>query len=169
MDRTAVYCATLRHFLAPVADLGQNKAILAARQIYELDPFLDVEIETAGVTEANVDRFLDGEGGASRLDLVVEECDDLVVAEGVRGEVTAVARKDTAEYAFYRGKTFVGQPAAPNQPAQQPPAATTPANPQDLGENVRNQNFTNQIRQIERLQQRYEKAAPGGAEVRDFK
>ncbi|MDR3638832.1 MAG: hypothetical protein P4L84_33805, partial [Isosphaeraceae bacterium] len=91
------------------------------------------------------------------------------VAEGVRGEVTAVARKDAAEYAFYRGKTFVGQPAAPDQPALQTPAPQAPANPQDLYENVRLQNSTNQLRQIERLQKRFDNSNSGGAEVRDFK
>ena len=34
------------------------------------------------------------------------------VAEGVHGQVTAVVRKDTTGYAFYRGTTFVGQPPA---------------------------------------------------------
>ncbi len=47
------------------------------------------------------------------------------VAEGVRGQVTAVARRDTAQYAFYRGTTRVGprpvpcpmhRPRAPNAP-----------------------------------------------------
>ena len=31
------------------------------------------------------------------------------VAEGVRGMVTAVARKGDLEYAFYRGTTYLGQ------------------------------------------------------------
>ena len=35
------------------------------------------------------------------------------VAEGLRGLVTAVARKANRQYAFYRGKTFVGQAAVP--------------------------------------------------------
>src|SRR5262249_29281820 len=41
------------------------------------------------------------------------------VAEGVRGMVTAVARQGTAQYAFYRGANYVGQPPQPaaNQPA----------------------------------------------------
>ena len=35
------------------------------------------------------------------------------VAEGVQGQVTAVVRKETSEYAFYRGTTYVGQPPVP--------------------------------------------------------
>ena len=46
------------------------------------------------------------------------------VAEGVIGQVTAVVRKDTTGYAFYRGTSFVGQPppppAAPGQGQQGP-------------------------------------------------
>lgn len=38
------------------------------------------------------------------------------VAEGLRGLVTAVARKATSQYSFYRGKTFLGQAVVP--PAQ---------------------------------------------------
>ena len=34
------------------------------------------------------------------------------VAEGVRGQVTAVARKGTGQYAFYRGEDIVGPPQA---------------------------------------------------------
>ena len=44
------------------------------------------------------------------------------VAEGVQGQVTAVVRKEAAEYAFYRGTAYVGQtpvPPAPATPAQQ--------------------------------------------------
>ncbi len=41
------------------------------------------------------------------------------VAEGVRGQVTAVARKGSNQYAFHRGTTPVGPPpAAPNAPGQ---------------------------------------------------
>ena len=39
------------------------------------------------------------------------------VAEGVQGQVTAVVRKESSEYAFYRGTTYVGQPPVP-APAQ---------------------------------------------------
>ncbi len=42
------------------------------------------------------------------------------VAEGVNGQVTAVARKGTGQYAFYRGKNRVGAPPAPPSPANAP-------------------------------------------------
>jgi len=98
------------------------------------------------------------------------------VAEGVRGVVTAVARKGTAQYAFYRGTNYVGQPPQPNQAVNAPPApgqqgqqgqgqpgqaGENAAKPMDqsLDANLKIQNATNSMRQIERLQQRYDQPA----------
>jgi alpha-2-macroglobulin len=88
------------------------------------------------------------------------------VAEGVRGTVTAVARRGSGQYAFYRGTTHVGAPPArpaPATPAEAPPAAGAGgAQGQSLEFNLRIQNSVNQERQIERLQQRYGGAAGKG-------
>ena len=69
---------------ASVLDLGVNKAVVAARRIAEIDPYLDVQVVTEGITAANLDHFLDG------LDLVIEECDSLdvkvLVREGARAK-----------------------------------------------------------------------------------
>lgn len=51
-------------------DLGVNKAVLSARQMSEVDPYLDIEIERAGLTPETIERFF-----AGGLDLLVEECD----------------------------------------------------------------------------------------------
>ena len=80
------------------------------------------------------------------------------VAEGVLGQVTAVARKDTNEYAFHRGTTFVGQVPAPAKPGEAEtgkPAAQAPGQPMDLQQNLRGQNIDNQKRSLQRLEQRY--------------
>lgn len=61
-----------------VLDLGVNKAVVAARRIAEIDPYLRVLVDTNGVNQENVDGFLDG------LDLVIEECDSLDVKFLVR-------------------------------------------------------------------------------------
>ena len=67
---------------ATVFDIGLNKAIVAARRISELDPYLPLQVVTSGLTESSVDEFLDG------LDIVVEECDSLdmkvIVREAAR-------------------------------------------------------------------------------------
>ena len=66
--------SNLNRLSCGIADLGLNKAILSARRLLEVDPYLDVRVHADGVTEESVDAFLT-EGG--RLDLLVEECDDL--------------------------------------------------------------------------------------------
>jgi uncharacterized protein YfaS (alpha-2-macroglobulin family)/TolA-binding protein len=83
------------------------------------------------------------------------------VAEGVRGQVTAVARRESAQYAFYRGTTHVGPPPAPAraaEPANRPPAPNAWGDingDADLGKNIKMQNFGNSMRQIQRLENRY--------------
>ena len=94
------------------------------------------------------------------------------VAEGVRGMVTAVARKGDLEYAFYRGSTYLGQRESTGKVAEtqnqagQAPAAGAPN--QALDSNLKLQNESNNLKQINRLQQRYNqppemrKGAPAG-------
>jgi molybdopterin/thiamine biosynthesis adenylyltransferase len=59
-----------------VHNLGVPKVISAAREIAELDPFIEVKVFTEGATESNLEAFLT-EGG--HLDILVEECDSLNV------------------------------------------------------------------------------------------
>lgn len=94
----------------------------------------------------------------------------IFVAEGVRGTVSAVARKGTSQYAFYRGKTYVGQPAEPRRAPGPMPGRSAEAGDhyflreQSLDQNFKMLNDMNRSRQLERLQQRYNtpaEAAPG--------
>ena len=84
------------------------------------------------------------------------------VAEGVNGQVTAVARKGAGQYAFYRSKNRVGVPSstpAPPQAAGKPDAADKAA--ESLDNNLKIQNSINQNRQIDRLQNRYREMPQG--------
>jgi molybdopterin/thiamine biosynthesis adenylyltransferase len=65
--------SNLNRVPASILDVGVNKAVVTARRIAELDPYLRVEVMTDGVTPELVDDFLAG------LDLVVEECDSLAM------------------------------------------------------------------------------------------
>jgi uncharacterized protein YfaS (alpha-2-macroglobulin family)/TolA-binding protein len=77
------------------------------------------------------------------------------VAEGVRGQVTAVARKGSNQYAFHRGTTHVGPPpAAANAPAGAKPGKDV-LEQSDLQQNLRGLNYSNQKRQLQRLEERY--------------
>lgn len=56
---------------ATAMDIGLNKAVVAARRIAELDPYIHLDVMTAGVTPESLSDFLDD------IDVVVEECDSL--------------------------------------------------------------------------------------------
>src|SRR5262245_61884850 len=63
--------SNLNRVPASVFDLGVNKAVVCARRIAELDPYLPVTVMPAGIAPQTVDEFVDG------LDIVIEECDSL--------------------------------------------------------------------------------------------
>lgn len=71
-DFDALDISNLNRIRSTVGDLGVNKAVLAARQIAELDPYLDVRVYEGGVDESNIEGFFDD---VPPLDLLVEECD----------------------------------------------------------------------------------------------
>jgi hypothetical protein len=89
------------------------------------------------------------------------------VAEGVRGQVTAVARQAGSRYAFYRGTAYVGQPSPARMPAPNAPPTEGPM--QQLGDsldaNIKGQNFDNQMRSMKRLEERYKAAPMPGVQV----
>ncbi len=86
-DFDTLALSNLNRLSCGVADLGHNKAVLAARRMFEVDPYLEVTLWEQGVDEDNVDRFL-GEGG--RVDLLVEECDDLFMKVYLRERARAL-------------------------------------------------------------------------------
>lgn len=63
--------SNLNRVPATVFDLGINKAVVAARRIAEIDPYLPVEVLDAGLNAETLDEFVSG------LDIAVEECDSL--------------------------------------------------------------------------------------------
>lgn len=73
-DFDCVELSNMNRLRCGIADLGINKAILAARQIVEIDPYIKVRCYTDGVTLDNLDDFMLSDG---KLDLFVEECDGI--------------------------------------------------------------------------------------------
>lgn len=63
--------SNLNRVPAGLFDIGVNKAIVTARRIAELDPYLPVEVHGSGLDPYAVDDFVEG------LEIVVEECDSL--------------------------------------------------------------------------------------------
>jgi hypothetical protein len=76
-DFDTLSLSNLNRLRAGTYELGVNKAVLAARQMFEIDPYLDIEIFPQGLGEENLAHFL-GEGD-DKLDVLVEECDDFFV------------------------------------------------------------------------------------------
>ncbi|QBI22073.1 Rv1355c family protein [Egibacter rhizosphaerae] len=70
--------SNLNRIPATVLDLDIHKAVIAARRVAELDPYLDVSVWTEGIGTGNLDAFCEG------LDILVEECDSLDVKLMVR-------------------------------------------------------------------------------------
>ena len=77
-DFDTLELSNLNRIPGSVLDLGVNKAVVAARRIGEIDPYLRVVTIPEGITPENLGSFLDG------LDLVIEECDSLDVKLLVR-------------------------------------------------------------------------------------
>jgi hypothetical protein len=69
-DHDRLGLSNLNRLRAGVSDLGVDKTVICARQMYEMDPYLDVEIHRGGITEDTIDEFF-----ADTVDLLVEECD----------------------------------------------------------------------------------------------
>lgn len=68
--------SNLNRIRAGTHELGVNKAIITAREIAELDPYLKVICFPDGLTMENMDAFFT-EGG--KLDVLVEECDSIEI------------------------------------------------------------------------------------------
>ncbi|TDP42541.1 Rv1355c family protein [Nocardia ignorata] len=77
-DFDTIELSNLNRVPGGLFDVGVNKAVVTARRIAELDPYLPVEIWQTGVLTETADQFLDG------LSLVVEECDSLDIKFAVR-------------------------------------------------------------------------------------
>ncbi|MCU0422942.1 MAG: ThiF family adenylyltransferase [Bacteroidia bacterium] len=65
--------SNLNRLRAGIQHLGTHKVILAAREIAEIDPYIEVEVFENGLTTDNLDNFF------HKLDLLVEVCDGLSI------------------------------------------------------------------------------------------
>ncbi len=75
-DFDLIELSNMNRIRTSVSNIGVSKAIVAAREIAELDPYITVKLYTEGITENNIDHFLTHDG---KIDLLIEECDGLDV------------------------------------------------------------------------------------------
>ncbi len=73
-DFDTLELSNLNRLKAGITSLGEEKIIIAAREISEIDPYLKLTLYREGITPDNIDDFI-LKGG--KLDLLVDECDSL--------------------------------------------------------------------------------------------
>lgn len=81
-DFDTLELSNLNRLRAGVHQLGLPKVIIAAREVTEIDPYLNIEIYSEGITPENLEAFL-GEGH-HKIDILVEVCDGLDIKINAR-------------------------------------------------------------------------------------
>lgn len=76
MDRLAL--SNTNRVLAGADRLGMPKVEMAARTIYEINPYAELELHSEGLSPDNIEQFFDG------LDIVIDELDNLAVKYLIR-------------------------------------------------------------------------------------
>src|SRR3989344_6211803 len=79
-DNDVLALSNLNRFRAGLPDLGINKAVLTARQIYEINPFAKLKVFPEGITDKNIEKFL----LKPKIDVLVEEMDNLPLKIKIR-------------------------------------------------------------------------------------
>lgn len=112
-DHDTLDLSNLNRIRAGVHELGLNKCIATAREIAELDPFLHVTCQPAGLTRENIDDFFTRGG---RLDAIVEECDSVDIKIIVRQKARALripVLMDTSDRGMVDVERFDLEPERP--------------------------------------------------------
>lgn len=82
-DPDTLELTNLNRIRGSVAELTAPKVYMTARQVYELDPYADLQLFTDGLTEDNIENFFDG---PPKLDVVIDEIDNLGMKIRIRQE-----------------------------------------------------------------------------------
>lgn len=85
VDLDTLSVSNLNRFPAGLCDIGVNKAILAARHMYEIDPYMSIDVRTDGLFTEGAEEFLMNK----KPDLIIEEVDNLPL----KLEVRKIAKK----------------------------------------------------------------------------
>ncbi len=78
-DFDSIELSNLNRLKTSLDQLNMNKAIITAQSIWEMDPFLEIEIFENGVNQDNIEDFK-----KHKVDLIIEECDSLEIKYLVR-------------------------------------------------------------------------------------
>ena len=80
-DFDTIDLSNLNRLRAGIHSVGVPKVYVTAREIFEIDPYLQVTAFPEGLTLDNLEQFFFGGGP---LDVVIDECDDLAIKVLVR-------------------------------------------------------------------------------------
>lgn len=81
--------SNLNRIRSGIQNIGLPKTIIVAREIAEIDPFIEITCLHEGITLDNIDSFFTSNGP---LDLVIDECDSL--------EIKILCRQKAKEYSI---------------------------------------------------------------------
>lgn len=109
-DFDVIELANLNRIPVGLVDIGTNKAVVLARRIAELDPYLTIVTEPEGLSEQTIGPFIDG------LDLLIEECDSLDMK--IRAREVARAHRipvlmETSDRGMFDAELFDVEPDRP--------------------------------------------------------
>ncbi len=80
-DNDTLALSNTNRIRTSIENLGLSKAEMTARQIYEVNPYAQVEIFSTGLDEKNIAQFF---AGSVKLDLIIDEIDNLGVKYLIR-------------------------------------------------------------------------------------
>ena len=105
--------SNLNRIRAGVHNLGIPKVVITAREIAEIDPFLNVTCFFEGLTEKNMDDFFLKDG---KLDILVDECDGLdmkIISRFKARELKIPVVMDTSDRGMLDVERFDLEPLRP--------------------------------------------------------
>jgi hypothetical protein len=76
MDRLAL--SNTNRILSGIQNLGVLKVEMAARMVYEINPYTEIELFPEGLTDDNIERFFEG------LDVMIDELDSFPIKYRIR-------------------------------------------------------------------------------------
>lgn len=76
-DFDTIELSNLNRIRTSVHNLGLSKVVTVAREIAEIDPYIEVDIFPEGLNKENISEFLGGHSG--KLDVLLELCDSIEI------------------------------------------------------------------------------------------
>lgn len=85
-DFDTIELTNLNRIFQPLSNIGLNKAVTAARAVYEIDPYMEIEVFKEGIlVDKNLKQFF-GDSSENSLDVIIDECDNGAVKLNLRLE-----------------------------------------------------------------------------------